>query len=319
MRVFVTGASGFVGGAAARHLAETGHAVTAMSRTPGSDAAIAALGARPVRAALNRIPPGTLDGTEALVHCAAHVEQSGPWEPFQRITVDGTADLIARARAAGVRRFVHIGSEAALFHGQPMQGIDETYPLALTSPFPYPRSKALSEHLVRKAEGIETIVLRPRMIWGPGDATLLPVAARMQAQGKWSWIDGGRMLTSTTHIANLCHGIGLALDRGHPGRAYFLTDGPPQSFRAFFQAYAAAAGIALADRSIPGWAARGIAALTEPLARLAGREPPLTRYAAALMSRDCTLDDSAARADLGYAPVLTVAAGLAALAAEGPR
>ena len=87
----------------------------------------------------------------AVIHCAAHVEEWGPWEDYWRMNVDGTKQLLAVAKEAGVKRFVHIGTEAALFHGQAMLNVDETYPLSLNSPYPYSRTKAHAEKAVREA------------------------------------------------------------------------------------------------------------------------------------------------------------------------
>jgi nucleoside-diphosphate-sugar epimerase len=320
MRIFVTGASGFVGGAATRRLAANGHEVRAMSRSETSDAAIRALGAKPVRCDLEDVAPAHLGGSEAVLHCAAFVEQWGPREAWKRVNVDGTARLLAAARAAGARRFIHIGTEAALLHGQHLRGVDETYPLATRSPYPYSATKAQAETLVRAANapGFETIVLRPRFIWGPGDTTLLPVIEEMARTGRFMWVNGGRAMTSSTHIDNLVHAIDLALTRGRPGEAYFVLDDGARPMREMISAMAAARGVALPEKSAPSWLVDAIGAVCEALWRtlpLAGA-PPLTRFAAMILSRDAVLRDDKARAELGYRPVVSVAEGMRLLAAR---
>ena len=227
MNLFITGASGFVGGAYVRAHARD-HAIRAMSRSEKSDAAILALGATPVRSALGEVTAEQLKGADAVIHCAAYVEEWGPWEDYWRMNVEGTKQLLAAAKQAGVKRFVHIGTEAALFHGQDMRGVDETYPLSLNSPFPYSRTKAHAEKAVREANepaaGFTTIVIRPRFVWGEGDTTILPVVKEMTAKGQFAWIDGGRAKTSTTNIANLVHAMNLALTTGQGGEPYFILD-----------------------------------------------------------------------------------------------
>jgi len=68
----------------------------------------------------------------AVIHCAAHVEEWGPWADYwPRQRRGDEKQLLAAAKTAGIKRFVHIGTEAALFHGQHMRNVDETYPLSL--------------------------------------------------------------------------------------------------------------------------------------------------------------------------------------------
>jgi nucleoside-diphosphate-sugar epimerase len=254
MRIFITGASGFVGGAAARHLFAGGHQVAAMSRSERSDAAIRALGAEPVRCDLESIAAQHLAGCEAVIHCAAFVESWGPRDAWYRGNVLGTKAVLAAAEVAGVRRFVHIGTEAALIHGQDLHDADESYPLAPDSPYPYCATKAQAEALVRAANvpgRFETIVLRPRFIWGPGDTTLLPLIVAMAKAGQWTWIGNGAARTSTTHIANLVHAIELALTKGVPGAAYFILDDGSVTMKEIISGMAASQSVSLPDKSLP--------------------------------------------------------------------
>ena len=321
MNIFITGASGFVGGAFAKE-AEGRHTFTAMSRSEKSDVKIVAAGATPVRCTLDNVTAAHLKGADAIVHCAAYVEEWGPWSDYWRINVDGTKRMLAAAKEAGVRRFVHIGTEAALFYGQDMRNVDETYPLALNSPFPYSRTKAHAEKAVREAndaaKGFETIVVRPRFVWGPDDETILPAVKSMAEQGRFAWIGGGRNKTSTTYIGNLSYAIDLALTKGQCGEAYFVLDGPPVVFRDLLTRMAAAAGFTLPDRNVPAWLIRAIAYVSEKAWRilpLSGR-PPLTRFTAGIMSCDCILVDAKARRDMGYQPPFSMDQGMEALGAS---
>jgi len=119
-----------------------------------------------------------------------------------------------------------------------MREINESYPYALHSPFLYPATKAEAERrvLAANAPDFETISIRPRLVWGPGDQTILPVVKQMVAKGRFLWMDGGRAQTSTAHIANLVHGVELALTKGSGGQAYFVTDDEVTTFREFLTA-----------------------------------------------------------------------------------
>jgi nucleoside-diphosphate-sugar epimerase len=321
VNVFLTGGSGFVGGAVLDAWRDR-RRIRAMSRSAESDAKILAHRGEPIRCTLADVRAEQLAGCGAVVHAAACVEAWAPTEHYWQANVEGTRQLLMAAKDAGVRRFIHIGTEASLFHGQAMVGVDESYPLALDSPFPYSRTKAHAEKLVREANdpgaGFETIVIRPRMIWGPGDRTILVELKNMVARGQFRWLDEGRAVTSTTHIDNLVHALDLALKGGHTGAAYFVLDDGQRTLREFLTAYAATAGVDLPGASMPAAVARGLATVIEPLWRglRMQRPPPITRFAAALMSRDCVLSDARARNELGYKPVIGVQDGLASLSRE---
>ena len=315
MRVaFVTGGSGFVGGRLIERLVADGWTVRALARSDAAAARVASLGAEPVRGSLEDalVSPGS----EVVFHAAAKVDEWGAWEDFRRVNVEGTRAVLRASVDAGAKRFVHVGTEAALLHGQPLVMADERTPLAFHSRAPYSATKAEAEAAVVGASGIETIIVRPRFVWGPGDTTLVPAMAALVESGRFRWIGGGRHLTSTCHVDNAVHGLVLAADRGVPGSAYFVTDGAPVVFRDFVTALLATRGVTPPDAEVPRFVATGAARAAEAAWRalpLPGR-PPLTRLGVWLASLECTLDDRRAHADLGYGPVVTREAGLAALA-----
>ncbi|MGZ8647903.1 MAG: NAD-dependent epimerase/dehydratase family protein [Solirubrobacteraceae bacterium] len=318
---FVTGGSGFVGARLIERLVRDGWTVHALARSDAAAARVREAGAEAVdgdlgdRAALER----GARGADTVFHAAAKVERGShppEWDDFRRINIAGTHAVLAAARASGVRRFVHVGTEAALLRGQPLVHADERTPLAFDSRAPYAATKAEAEAAVLAAGGLEPIVVRPRFVWGPGDTTLVPSMVELVRSGRFRWVGGGHHLTSTTHIDNCVHGLVLAADNGIPGAAYFVTDGEPVEFRTFVTALLATRGVTPPDGSVPAVAARAVAVAGEAAWRalpLPGA-PPLTRFASWFASLECTLDDSRARAELGYAPVVGREEGLAALA-----
>ena len=316
-RIFVSGASGFIGGAIARALASEHH-VLALSRREASDGELEAMGAEPVRGDLESLAPDALPACDAVVHCAVRVEPWGSREAFWRTNVGGTLRLLAAARHAGARRFVHMSTEAVLWRGQHLRDVDESHLYPASTPFLYAETKAEAERCVLAAASgdLHTVALRPRFVWGPGDRTLVPEAKRMVERGAFVWIDGGRARTSTTHVQNLVHATRLALEKGGSGQVYFVTDGEIYDFKTFVTRLLAAHGVTPPNRSLPGWLVRPLAAAVEGswrLLRLRG-QPPLTRHAVALLCCDCTLRADKARRELGYAPQIGVEEGLRQLA-----
>jgi len=318
---FVTGGSGFIGGRLIERLVSSGAKVRALARSEASSAAVEALGAEAVRGDL-----GDRDSLEAgargcgvAYHLAAHLGQWGTRDEFVAGNVTGTENALAASRAAGVARFVHCGTEAALLAGEPLRNVDETAPLRPDSKALYSSTKALAERAVvdAAAPGFETIAVRPRLVWGPGDTTLMPEIAAAVEADRFAWIGGGEHLTSTTHVDNVVEGLVLGAERGRAGEAYFVTDGEPVVFREFISALLEAHGIEPPTRSVPAWLAGAAAAASEATWRLLPLkgDPPLTRLAVWLSSQECTIDIGKAQRELGYEPVIDRDAGLAQLRA----
>ncbi|MDM4771254.1 NAD-dependent epimerase/dehydratase family protein [Solimonas sp. SE-A11] len=313
--IFLTGGSGFLGRQLIVDLMSAGYSVRALARSERAAATVRALGATPVPGDLGEVDAMRegMSGCLAAIHSAAKVEQWGRWEDFLRDTVDGTGHVIAAAQSAGLPRLLHISTEAVLADGKAIVDADETRPLPAQPNGFYPRSKGMAEQklLAANGRGLETLVVRPRFIWGKGDTTLAPKLAEAARAG-WFWFGGGRHRISTCHVRNVSHGVLLALERGRAGEIYFLTDGAPVAFRDFIGRLIRSQGVEPGERDAPLWLADTLAALGEAawtLLPLRG-EPPLTRSALNLFFREVTVRDDKARREIGYRPVVSVEEGL---------
>ena len=320
---FVTGGSGFIGGRLIERLVADGWRVRALARSDAAAGVVADHGAEAVRGDLADVAAMAdgARGCDVAFHLAAHLGDWGKPEDFERGNVQGSANVVEACRRSGVRRMIHVGTEAAVLAGQPLVDADESAPLQPNSRALYSASKARAEALVLAANGggLETVVVRPRFVWGRGDTTLLPRMVEMVRSGRFAWIGGGRHRTSITHVDNVVEGLVLAADGAVPGHAYFVTDDETVVFRDFITELLATQGVEAPTRSVPAPLARAVAATGELLWRtlpLPG-EPPLTRFVVWVSSLDTTLDDSRARREFGYAPVVTREQGLAELASAG--
>lgn len=316
-RVFVTGGSGFVGRTLLAELARRGIPARALARSESARATVAGLGAEPIAGDLHdeaALRSG-MTGCDTVVHSAAYVKDYGPLSEFQHANVEGTRHVLRAAAAAGVRRFVHVGTEAVLADGRPIVRATEQTPYPSRPAGPYPQTKGEAERLVRAASapGFDAMVVRPRFIWGRGDTSVLTELIAAVRKGTWSWFDGGRYLTSTCHVDNVVEGILCAAERGAPGGVYFLTDGEPVEFRRFVGDMLRAVGVEPGERAVPRWLAAGLAHLTSFLPR-----PPVSLTALALMSHEVTVLDARARAEIGYQGRKSIAEGLAEMREKAP-
>lgn len=319
---FVTGGSGFVGRALIAALVQRGDTVRALARSDAAAAKIGALGApgtiEIVRGDLDDVAAlaAGCQGVDTVFHSAATVTDWGDPKEFHRVNVEGTARVLAAARAGHARRVVHVSTEAVLADGKPIIRADETRP---RTPHPvglYPRTKGLAEEEVLRANDAElsTVIIRPRLIWGPGDTSLLPQITATVRAGKFAWMSGGRYPTSTCHVDNVVEGALLAAEKGTPGAIYFLTDGPPTEMRGFLSALIASQGLEVPTRSVPHWVAWAAASVSEAIGRVVpSHRPAITRTAVGLLGHEVTVDDAKARRELGYRGRKSVEDGLAEL------
>lgn len=317
MKILVTGGSGFLGSRVIPRLVKEGHDVIALARSPSSDKQVSALGATPIRGDMENLKRFTMPPVDAVMHLAAHFRFAGPRKPYFRINVDGTKALMRAAQKAGVSSFIYLTAGAVIMddRGSPIRNANEsalTFPKSFSA---YIASKATSEAgvLAENKLGFRTIAIRPPGIWGPGDAFARNLPRAINS-GQFAFINRGEYLCSTCHVDNVAEALICALTRGTGGKAYFVCDADNITFRAFVSALAQQQGLSVEKlRSVPYGVAFFIGRMMEWGARLtlSREDPPLSRTLVRLIGREFTIDDSAARRDLGYVGKVTRAEGLA--------
>ncbi|CAN3130653.1 NAD-dependent epimerase/dehydratase family protein [Mycobacterium sp. smrl_JER01] len=325
MKIFVTGGSGFVGQHVIRRLVGAGHEVRALARTDRAADLVSLAGAQPVLGDLAELvtsgpPPqwtSALHGADAVVHGAAYMAFWGPDDVFRRANLAPSVALHQVAVSAGVSRFVAISAASVASGTQRAPIVDERTDEGRPN-IAYSRIKLETERTLLSAvtPTMTTVALRPPFIWGAGMSTLDEFVSTVKA-GRFSWIDNGSHTVDFVHVDNLAEAVRLALTRGAAGRAYYVTDGTPMPTRDFFTPLLATQGVDVsAARSVPFAVAAPLGAVLEAGARLLRRpEPPmLTNWITTFMGRDRSYDISSARNELGYAPFVNLADGLAEMA-----
>jgi 2-alkyl-3-oxoalkanoate reductase len=295
VRIAVTGASGFVGGRTARALQALGYEVWSYGRRDAS-ALVAPL---PRYTAWDLAHGGRdLSQVEAVVHCAAHVGQWGAREQFAAVNEQGTAHLMASlAPGAGV---VYV-STASVYDGERASSVHDMPP--------YAASKLRGEAIVCGGDA-PAIVLRPHVVYGPGDTTLWP-RVRSRIRGGRLLVPGsGKGAISVTHVDNLVHAIDRALQALRspntlpPERVFDVADAVVPSVDALLRTICARYRVPVRLHYLPASLATAAAHLSEAAWTVLRRsgEPPLTRYVVRQLATPSVLDIEPARRLLGYTP-----------------
>ena len=316
-RTLVTGGGGFLGWAVVQKLLEKGALIRSFSRR--SYPRLTAVGVDQVQGDIGdpEAVAAACRGVDTVFHIAAKAGVWGRASEFHRTNVVGTRNVIAACAAGSVDALVYTSSPSVVFDGKDMEGVDESVPYPDRYPAPYPQTKALAEREVVMAAqtGLKTIVLRPHLIWGPGDNHILP---RLVARAnRLKQIGNGKNLIDTTYIDDAADVHILAADklREYPdlsGKIYFISQGEPVPAWDMINAFLKAAGCSPVKRSVPfrfAWLSGAILEFVYKTLRLSG-EPYITRFMAEAVSQTHWFNINAAKRDLGYQPQVSTAEGL---------
>ncbi|MDX9987281.1 NAD(P)-dependent oxidoreductase [Thiothrix unzii] len=320
MKILITGGTGFLG----RHLvwraAAEGAQVVFTGRNATAAQEVMRLAPRPVvwQALEHGMPDAAASlrtlaqGTDALIHCAA---LSAPWgtpEVFHRANVVSTQEVLDAGHAAGTRRLIHVSTPSLYFGFADRLDIRED--AALPPPAnEYVRTKTLAETLVRQQPLPETVIVRPRALFGAWDQTLVPRLLRVMQRGALPLMRGGNISMDLTYIDNAVEAIWLALTRPlpRPLANYNITNGEPRQLQDMLAIMAREFRLPLRTRRVPWWLIDNVARLLELHARWGdGREPLLTRYSAGVMAFSQTLNIDALRNELSYCPQVSIEEGI---------
>lgn len=322
MRVLVTGASSLIGTGVVQRLVERGDEVVVLQRrhVEGLDPAVEQhLGdiadADSVAAAAR--------GCAGIIHLAAKVGVVGDRADYVSTNVDGTRNVLDAARAHGTSRFVHVSSPSVAHDGSSIIGGGADAAVPDHGAAWYPETKAIAERMALAADSaaLAVTVMRPHLVWGPGDTQLVGRIVQRAAAGRLALVGGGAALVDTTYIDNATGALVAALDAVGPGaacagRAYVVSNGEPRPIRELVEGICAAAGVPFEPRDVPLPIARRVGSLIDwfwPLLRRED-EPPLTRFLADQLGTAHWFDPRPVQQDLGWTPQVSIDDGLRTLA-----
>ncbi len=319
MLAVVTGGTGFLGSHLVRLLSDRGVAVRVLLR-PGtpSDALPAGIEGRSGDVRDGAALREAFAGASIVFHLAGLTAPYGPRHRYLEINVDGTAAVLEACRAAGVARLIYVSSMVVLGIECDRRGLTEEAPYATRFVSAYEESKVKAEQLVlerARATGLPAVVLRPGMGWGPRDRVMLPALIRALASPFFFMVGNGRNTLDLSYAGNIAQALYLAATRPEAaGRVYHVADGFGITCREYLGALAKGLGLPVPRRRLPR-------ALVQFLMRAVLPPEPepkdLTRPSHGHLLRMCALfrdsepDTSRIRRELGYAPPVDFAAGVA--------
>ncbi|MBW2393566.1 MAG: NAD-dependent epimerase/dehydratase family protein [Deltaproteobacteria bacterium] len=304
MRVFVTGAAGFLGRRLLARLARDGHATSALLLPDEPDPGLG--DARVIRGDVTEPESlaGLLAGHDAVVHLAALVGYGQRMDECLRVNRDGTRNIAAAALEAGARRFVQLSSVSVYGRAAGIP-IDEEAPLQKTGD-PYGDTKIDAERILaehsRRGE-LDLTMLRPTVITGPGDDKFLGKVAENLRSGRARIIGRGDHAVDALHVDDVVELLARILpDPRTFGRTYNVAQPANPAWNEFLPFFAEALGVPPPRDHLPYHVALALAGLFEAIAWLRGEEPRLTRYSVRVIGRPYNYVTDRAKRELGFEP-----------------
>jgi dihydroflavonol-4-reductase len=322
VKIAVTGASGFIGAVLVPLLQDAGHDLQLLTRNrlrPG-DAQGYADGADIEGQSIEWIRGDLLDkqrlqqlvaGADAVIHLAAMISmKDGPDEKLIQVNVTGTRDLAEAARAAGVKRFIHVSSAAAYEQAPYDQPLDENKKLVQSAKYSYPWSKALSQQAALQYndtgagnhKGMAVLVLAPTAVLGPYDhePSLLGGGILKLYRGTIPAVFPGGV--DMVDVRDVAGAIASALFHGTPGSTYLLS-GHFATLSQVNQLVCVVKGKPKKLPVLPLWPILAVLPVLHAWSRIVGASALYTRQSVdSLLFSNKKIDHAKARRELGYHP-----------------
>ncbi len=305
MRAFVTGATGFIGGNLVRALLDGGHEVRALARPASDRRNIAGLPIEVVEGGLDNQSrlAEQIAGCEVIFHVAAHYSL---WmkdrDSIYRANVVGTRNLLSAACVAGIKRFIHTSSVAAIGVPAPNTlGTEETGTTLEELVSDYKKSKFLAEQAARQAarEGLDVVIVNPSTPIGAYDVKPTPtgeIILRFLQDRMPAYVHTGLNLIDVEDVAR---GHILAWRKGRTGERYILGN-CNLPLKEMLERLAAITGKRAPRIAIPHFIPLTAAFVDELiLARYFGKTPQVPFYSVRMSQKAMYYDSSKAVRELG--------------------
>lgn len=305
MKILVTGASGFVGGRfTSRFRGRPGLSLHGVGRRPLTDADYTAL---------DLAEPFDLPFTpDVVVHAAA---RATPWarrQDYERDNVATTRQVISFCERSGLPRLVYVSSSSVFYRAGHQFGLTEASPIGPRFANDYAATKHAGELLVRRYSG-QSVIVRPRAVFGPGDTVLFPRILAAARAGRLPLLttSGPPAIGDLIYIDTLVDYLLAIATRSTVADAYNLTNNQPVVIQDFLVDVFRRLGLPTPTRRVSARTAMAVAAATEAFYRLLGLagEPPITRFGVGVLAWSKTFDVGRALADLGP-PSVSLAEGV---------
>ncbi len=313
MKIIVSGGTGFLGSSLAQNLSIAGHEVHTIGRKPASTGDTNKLIHHTFDLSKDMLPPSLLADTDIFFHIAAKAGVWGEYSEFHNANVVATEKILVACESANIPRLIYTSTPSVVFCGKSIVGGNESLQYGNTGFSPYAETKAIAEQKVLGAHSpgkIQTVALRPHLVWGENDPHLLPRVIARHKTGKLRIIGSGQNQVDLTHIENVTHAHICAMqemirNKNLGGKPYFIGQSEPVFLWKWLNQVFQSIDLPPLTKKLSFQNAFILGASLEKIWKILRikQEPPMTRFVACQLAHDHWFSNQSAKQDLGYIPI----------------
>lgn len=313
-RVLVTGATGFLGKYVIEELKNNKYIVIAQGRNKKKlDDLKKQYNVETLRCDLDVIQNQNLK-VDFVIHAAALSTVWGKWQDFYKSNVIGTKNVIEFCQKNKVKRLVYVSSPSIYTEKKNRFDIVENDYNKQNKLNYYIRTKLMAEDLINHVKGLETIIIRPRGLFGIGDTSIIPRIIKANRTIGIPLFNGGNNVVDITCVENVALALRLAIEssKDSTGKTYNITNGEPIEFKKILEKLFDEIEETPHYRKLPLGMIYGVAMIIEWIYKLFRiyKEPAITRYTILTLGYSQTLNIEKARKILKYKPIITLEEGI---------
>jgi dihydroflavonol-4-reductase len=307
VRVFITGATGYIGQALCRRLRAEGHEVRALVRPTSRTEPLRALDVATFvgdigdRASMRE----GMSGADWVIHAAAKLDVAASRERMEAANVTGSENVASLAFKLGVGRFLSVSS-MAFWGGSAADGTpsDESSPVMRPFPTSYSATKHAGETAIQawSRQGLRVNTVYPSLVYGPpGKKEGANFLLRNILRQRFPALVGADRRTSWVYLDDVVDGIRRVMEQAPPGRGFLLT-GDIATVRELAEKVGRLGGVKVPRLDLPPGLVRFLLSVATPFYRLRGRHPPMPPGQTRSLARHWAFTDLRAQQELGFRP-----------------
>lgn len=315
MKVLITGATGFLGKYTIQELEENNYEIVAFGRNEKIGKSLLSKRVSFFKGDFTKIEDlyEAAENVDMIVHAGALSTIWGRWEDFYNTNVLGTENVLEVCRKKRIKRLVYISSPSIYADAKDQINIkEEEAPLENELNF-YIKSKILAEKKVKEYSDVNTVILRPRGIFGIGDTSIIPRLLKLNQEKAIPLFDNGENKVDISCVENVALAIRLALESEKAvGNVYNITNDEPIAFKEILDLFFSEMNIKGNYKHLNYNFMKIIVSLLEKIYKIfkIKKEPILTKYTLYLLKYSQTLSIEKAKRDLDYKPKISIIEGI---------